>query len=56
MTYFQHFNQAGEVEYLFSLRSRNGLDVSKVAQHFGGGGHAAAAGFRRLKFFEEAPF
>jgi uncharacterized protein len=30
----------------FSLRSRNGgLDVSAIARQFGGGGHAAAAGF-----------
>ncbi len=27
-----------------SLRSRDGVDVSKIAQHFGGGGHARAAG------------
>ena len=30
----------------FSLRSRGGFDVSKIAEKFGGGGHAAAAGFR----------
>ncbi len=29
----------------FSLRSRPGFDVSEIAQHFGGGGHAQAAGF-----------
>jgi len=30
----------------FSLRSRNGgVDVSEIAKSFGGGGHAAAAGF-----------
>jgi phosphoesterase RecJ-like protein len=29
----------------FGLRSRNGFDVSEVAKKFGGGGHAAAAGF-----------
>jgi hypothetical protein len=28
-----------------SLRSRNGFDVSTVAKSYGGGGHAAAAGF-----------
>jgi oligoribonuclease NrnB/cAMP/cGMP phosphodiesterase (DHH superfamily) len=33
--------------YKFSLRSsENGLDVSKVAAKFGGGGHAHAAGFQ----------
>ena len=32
----------------FSLRGRDGgLDVSKVAEMFGGGGHPAAAGFRQ---------
>lgn len=31
---------------VWSLRSRNGFDVSEVAKYFGGGGHAAASGFR----------
>lgn len=30
----------------YSLRSRNGFDVSEVAKQHGGGGHAAAAGFK----------
>lgn len=29
-----------------SLRGHNGRDVSKIATHFGGGGHPGAAGFR----------
>lgn len=29
-----------------NLRSRNGVDVSKIAQLFGGGGHARASGFK----------
>lgn len=29
-----------------NLRSRNGVDVSKIAQYFGGGGHARASGFK----------
>lgn len=34
-------------EYKFSLRSsEDGIDVSKIAEHFGGGGHKHAAGFR----------
>ena len=37
----------GEHDELWSLRSRNGFDVSAVAKSLGGGGHAAAAGFRR---------
>lgn len=33
-------------EYCVSLRSRkNGIDVSQIAQRYGGGGHAPAAGF-----------
>jgi nanoRNase/pAp phosphatase (c-di-AMP/oligoRNAs hydrolase) len=33
-------------DVVYSLRSRSGFDVSSVAKRFGGGGHAAAAGFR----------
>ena len=29
-----------------SLRSRQGIDVSKIAQKFGGGGHRSASGFK----------
>ena len=29
-----------------NLRSRGAVDVSKIAQTFGGGGHARAAGFK----------
>lgn len=32
---------------VYSLRSRNGFDVSEVAKKLGGGGHKAAAGFVR---------
>jgi oligoribonuclease NrnB/cAMP/cGMP phosphodiesterase (DHH superfamily) len=32
---------------IWSLRSRGGFDVSAVARQLGGGGHAAAAGFRK---------
>lgn len=31
------------------LRSCNGFDVRPIAEHFGGGGHAPAAGFDRIK-------
>lgn len=31
--------------YQYSLRSKGDFDVSKIAQHFGGGGHKNAAGF-----------
>jgi nanoRNase/pAp phosphatase (c-di-AMP/oligoRNAs hydrolase) len=32
-------------EWKFSLRSTKGIDVSKIAKKYGGGGHASAAGF-----------
>lgn len=32
--------------YVVSLRSRNGYDVTLIAKRHGGGGHAAAAGFK----------
>lgn len=34
---------------VWSLRSRNGFDVSAVARELGGGGHPAAAGFKRVR-------
>ncbi len=33
--------------FKFSLRSNNHVDVADLASHFGGGGHARAAGFER---------
>jgi phosphoesterase RecJ-like protein len=36
-----------------SLRSRGTVNVSKIAQDFGGGGHVSAAGFRSEKGIEE---
>ena len=35
----------GDGKRSYSLRSRNGFDVSEVAKAFGGGGHQASAGF-----------
>ena len=32
-------------EFKVSLRSKEKIDVSKIAQYFGGGGHKKAAGF-----------
>lgn len=32
-------------KYIFSLRSSNNIDVSKIAKFFGGGGHKNASGF-----------
>jgi len=37
--------QINAVTYKVSLRSKKVVDVSKVAEHFGGGGHVRAAGF-----------
>ena len=36
--------ETGENEYKVSLRSKNYIDVSRIAVHFGGGGHVRAAG------------
>ena len=34
-----------EVTYKVSMRSTGSVDVSKIAESFGGGGHKRAAGF-----------
>lgn len=52
MTYFYH---GANREFVFSLRSRDGFDVSEIAQHYGGGGHQQAAGFRRKEMFDLSP-
>ena len=36
--------QIGNLEYKVSLRTTKAVDAAKVASHFGGGGHARAAG------------
>jgi phosphoesterase RecJ-like protein len=36
-----------------SLRSKGELNVSKIAQSFGGGGHVSAAGFKSSECIEE---
>jgi len=40
------FLELGPQETKVSLRSRTGFDVRRVAEQFGGGGHAAASGVR----------
>jgi phosphoesterase RecJ-like protein len=40
------FLELGPEETKVSLRSRTGFDVRRVAEQFGGGGHAAASGVR----------
>lgn len=37
--------EIGDMEYKVSMRSKNIVDVSKIAVYFGGGGHIRAAGF-----------
>ncbi|MBU1180506.1 bifunctional oligoribonuclease/PAP phosphatase NrnA [Patescibacteria group bacterium] len=39
------FRQVGERSFRVSLRSKQKIDVSRVAVQFGGGGHTRAAGF-----------
>ncbi|MFI5304634.1 MAG: bifunctional oligoribonuclease/PAP phosphatase NrnA [Nitrospiria bacterium] len=38
------FREVGATEYKVSLRAQNDLDVSEIAEMFGGGGHKKAAG------------
>ena len=49
MTYFQR----ADAKWQYSLRSRSDFDVSEIAEHFGGGGHAQAAGFESDDLLEE---
>ena len=37
-------HEVGVLEYKVSMRSKEYVDVSKIASHFGGGGHVRAAG------------
>jgi phosphoesterase RecJ-like protein len=39
-----YMREVGENRYRVSLRSKNGIDVAKVAERYGGGGHKNAAG------------
>jgi phosphoesterase RecJ-like protein len=34
----------GQAQFRLSIRSRGSLDVAKIAEHFGGGGHKSASG------------
>lgn len=38
------FRQEGDLEWKISLRSKGSVNVAKIAEGFGGGGHAGAAG------------
>lgn len=39
------FKEVNDKEIKVSLRSQNSINVAKIAEKFGGGGHAAAAGY-----------
>ena len=45
--------ETGEKQLRCSLRSKGQINVSEIAQFFGGGGHAAASGFRSSLSIEE---
>jgi len=45
--------QLSEDVYKYSLRSVSYVDVSKIAVHFGGGGHIRAAGFEARGTYED---
>lgn len=47
------FRELSNSTYRTSLRSKNRVNVARVAEHFGGGGHANAAGFTIKADFEE---
>jgi phosphoesterase RecJ-like protein len=48
------FREEGENRYRVSLRSKGSIDIGQVARHFGGGGHANAAGLSVSGGFEDA--
>ncbi len=47
------FRETGDDEYKVSLRAKGDVDVSAVAENFGGGGHRNAAGFTMKGTIEE---
>lgn len=48
------FSEMGDGRVRISLRSKNRVNVSKLAEHFGGGGHFKAAGLRMRGTMEGA--
>ncbi len=48
------FNEQSQEKVKVSWRSRNHLDVAKLAQHYGGGGHPNAAGAEIAKSLDKA--
>jgi bifunctional oligoribonuclease and PAP phosphatase NrnA len=47
------FRELPDASYRISLRSKNRVNVARVAEHFGGGGHCNAAGFTTRAVYEE---
>ena len=47
------FRELQNSTYRISLRSKNRVNVARVAEHFGGGGHANAAGFTIKADYDE---
>ncbi len=48
-----YMREVGENEYRVSLRSKGDINVAKVAERFGGGGHRNAAGLRIVGDWDE---
>ena len=48
------FKEKQNKEIKVSLRSRNTINVAKIAEKFGGGGHSAAAGYNTKSKLEES--
>lgn len=48
------FKEVAQNETKVSLRSTDGIDVAKIAEKFGGGGHQAAAGYTARKPLKDA--
>jgi phosphoesterase RecJ-like protein len=47
------FRELSNSTYRISLRSKNRVNVARVAEHFGGGGHCNAAGFTINAVYEQ---
>ena len=45
--------QTGPMEYKVSMRSTEAVDLAKIAQEFGGGGHVRAAGLTMQGTFHD---
>ncbi|RJQ33403.1 MAG: 30S ribosome-binding factor RbfA [Actinobacteria bacterium] len=48
------FKEVSTGDIKVSMRSKGGVNVAKICEHFGGGGHASAAGYSTAKSLNEA--